>query len=112
MNTTKLEIFRNDLVKILDFDNLRHYIDDEAYSVDTQIEAYFKLYHPEYKIIFCAASGDPLSGEFSFAYSIVAKREDTLIHVMVHNDWEDGLNIVSESKLLKTQNKPQTNYVH
>lgn len=112
MNTTKLEIFRNDLVKILDFDNLRHYIDDEAYSIDTQIEAYFKLYHPEYKIIFCAASGDPLSGEFSFAYSIVAKREDTLIHVMVHNDWEDGLNIVSESKLLKTQNKPQTNYVH
>ena len=112
MNTTKLEIFRNDLVKILDFDNIRHYIDDEAYSVDTQIEAYFKLYHPEYKIIFCAVAGDPLSGEFSFAYSIVAKREDTLIHVMVHNDWEDGLNIVSESKLLKTQNKPQTNYVH
>ncbi len=112
MNDTRLEIFRNDLVKILDFDNIRHYIDDEAYSVDKQIEAYFKLYHPEYKIIFCAASGDPLSGEFSFAYSIVAKREDTLIHVMVHNDWEDGLNIVSESKLLKTQNKPQPNPIH
>ena len=39
MNTTKFEIFRNDLVKILDFDNIRHYIDDEAYSVDKQIEA-------------------------------------------------------------------------
>jgi hypothetical protein len=112
MNTTKFEIYRNDLVKILDFDNIRHYIDDEAYSVDKQIEAYFKLYHPEYNIIFCAASGDPLSGEFSFAYSVVAKREDVLIHVMVHNDWDDCLNTVSEIRPLKNQNKTQTNCVH
>ena len=67
-----------------------------------------KLYHPEYKIIFCAASGDPLSGELSFAYSIVARREDVLIHVMVHNDWDDCLNTVSEFWPLKTQ----TNYEH
>mgnify|MGYP006998735688 CR=1 FL=1 len=112
MNTTKLEIFRNDLVKILDFDNLRHYIDDEAYSVDTQIEAYFKLYHPEYKIIFCAVAGDPLSGEFSFSYSVVARREDTLIHVMVHNDWDDDLTTVSESKPLIAKNKTQANPIH
>lgn len=112
MNTTKLEIYRNALIKILDYDNLRHYIDDEAYSTDKQIEAYFKLYHPEYQIIFCAVSGDPLDGEFSFAYSIVAKREDTLIHVMIHNDWDNGITTVSECKPLITKNKAQANPIH
>ena len=112
MNTTKLEIFRNDLIKILDFDNLRHYIDDEAYSRDKQIEAYFKLYHPEYKIVFCAVAGDPFDREFSSSYSIVAKREDILIHVVMHNDWDNGLTTVSECIPLKTQNKTQPNPIH
>ena len=103
MNTTKLEIYRNALIKILDYDNLRHYIDDEAYS---------KLYHPEYQIIFCAVSGDPMDGEFSFAYSIVAKREDTLIHVMIHNDWDNGITTVSECKPLIAKNKTQSNPIH
>ena len=112
MNTTKFEIYRNDLVNILDFDNLRHYIDDEAYSVDKQIEAYFKLYHPEYNMILGGAAGEPLSGKLSFADSVGAKREDVLIHVMVHNDWDDCTNTVSEIQPLKNQNKSQTNYVH
>lgn len=108
MNNTRLEIFRNDLVKILDFDNLRHYIDDEGHTLDKQIEAYFKLYHPEYNIIFCAVAGELTSDDSALTYSIVAEREDTLINVMIQHDWYMGVTItVSESKALKIQTIPK-----
>lgn len=111
MNNTRLEIFRNDLIHILDLDNLRHYIDDEAYSVDYQIESYFKLYHPEYKIVFCAVAGELMSksdDDFAFTYSVVAEREDTLINVMMQHDWYNGSTItVSDCKPLKIQTIPE-----